>query len=99
VLPPSTTDSHWLTAWQAAEREPVFFSEDPHVWRMLVAVWERDCIEFRYWGGSAPGAIRQVRPLSVFLRADFPGLYAEGVCETAGDKRTFRLDRVEWCRD
>ena len=66
---------------------------------MVAEVWERDCIEFRYWGGSAPGAIRQVRPLTVFRRTDFPGVYAEGFCEAAGEKRTFRLDRVEWISD
>lgn len=98
TLPP-TKANDWLAAWQAAEREPVFFSEDPHVWRMLVAVWERDSVEFRYWGGSKPGAIRRVRPLAVFRHTALPGVYAEGLCETASDWRTFRLDRVEWCRD
>lgn len=39
-LPP--TDNAWLGAWRSAQREPVFFSDDPHDWRMLEAAWMRN---------------------------------------------------------
>lgn len=95
----SAADKDWLSAWREADRTPVFVSDDPHVWRMLVAMWQQDTIEFRYWGGSKPGTTRRIRPLGVFRSSTFLGLYVEGHCEAAGERRTFRLDRVEWISD
>lgn len=99
MVPPPANDNDWLAAWQAAERAPVFVSDDPHVWRMLAAAWQRGTVEFRYWGGSEPGAGRRVTPETVFTVAGSNGIYAEGLCHGRGERRVFRLDRVEWPAD
>jgi len=86
----------WLIAWQAAEREPVFFSDEPHVWRMFAAAWQRGTVEFTYWGGSTPGLPRRVTSEVVFIVAGSTGIYVEGYCQLRAERRVFRLDRVEW---
>lgn len=96
---PTTNDNDWLAAWQAAEREPVLFSDEPHVWRMLAAAWQRGTVEFRYWGGSMPGQTRRVTPATVFTVVGSTGIYVEGDCHLRAERRIFRLDRVEWSQD
>jgi predicted DNA-binding transcriptional regulator YafY len=99
VVLPSPNENDWLAAWQAAERKPLFFSDDPHVWRMLAAAWQRGTVEFRYWGGSEPGAWRRVTPEAVFTVAGSAGIYVEGDCHLRAERREFRPDRVEWPGD
>lgn len=99
MIPPPTHDNDGLAAWQAAERTPVFVSDEPHVWRMLAAAWQRGTVEFRYWGGSVPGQVRRVTPAAVFTVAGSPGIYVEGDCHLRAERRVFRLDRVEWLQD
>ncbi len=96
-LPPHNDDQ--LAAWQAAEREPVFFSDNPQIWRMLAAAWQRGTIEFRYWGGSTPGGWRRFTPEAVFTVVGYAGIYVVGECQLRSEQRTFRLDRVEWPQD
>ena len=98
MFPLPIPDDPWLSAWQAANREPVLFSDDPHVWRMLAAAWQRGAVEFRYRGGSTPGSCRRMTPASVFTMGGGPAIYAEAFCHLRGGVRTFRLDRVEWPR-
>lgn len=89
-------DEAWLVEWRSATREPLFFSHDPQVWRMLAAVWQRETVEFRYWGGSQPGTLRRVTPRAVFTAEGHSGIYATGHCHLRGTTRVFRLERVEW---
>lgn len=96
---PPSIDDHRLAAWQTAERAPVYFSDNPHIWRMLAAAWQRGTIEFRYWGGTTPGAWRRVTPEAVFTVRGYAGIYVVGECQLRSEQRTFRLDRVEWPRD
>ncbi len=95
----SDSDSDWLAAWQATECEPVFVADDSHVWRKLAAAWQRGKVEFRYWGGSEPGAGRRVTPEAVLTVAGSPTIYAEAFCHGRGERGDLRLDRVEWPAD
>lgn len=74
-------------------------SDDPHLWRMLAAAWQRGTVQFRYCGGATPGKWRRVTPSAVFTVAGSHGIYAEGYCHLRAEQRVFRLDRVEWPSD
>lgn len=89
-------DDEWFVTWTTALRTPVLVFDDPHVWRMLAAVWLGETVEFLYWGGSTPGARRRMTPSRVFTVESLPALYVEGVCVLRGELRAFRLDRIEW---
>lgn len=47
-----------------------------------------------YQGGSTPGALRVVRPESLFRLHPGGRIYVRGRCELRGQVRTFRLDRT-----
>lgn len=95
----SPLNDAWLAAWQTAPREPVFFSDDPHIWRMLVAAWQRDTVEFMYLGGSTPGEFREITPKHVFTVAGSRAIYVYGFCHERAAERIFRLDRILWPDD
>ena len=84
-----------LAWWLAAEREPVFFSDNPREWAVLEAHWEGREINFIYLGGSTPGEPRRVVPMKVFRVAGQGSVYFTGWCQVRGEERTFRLDKIQ----
>jgi predicted DNA-binding transcriptional regulator YafY len=84
-----------LEAWKAVSREPVFFSDAPHEWRFIEAMWLQEPVLFHYWGGNSPGALRRIVPRRVFRVGTFRGLYFAGWCALRGEERVFRMDRAQ----
>ncbi len=87
-------DAEYLAAWQRAPREPLFYSDEPHLWRVLAACWQQEPLTFDYWGGTEPGARRTVVPRSVFTVPGYGGIWCEAWCTRRNALRTFRLDRM-----
>ena len=90
-LPPK---QYPLEAWRSQFREPVLFSDDPHEWRFIEAMWLQEPLVFRYWGGSTPGALRRIVPRRLFRAAGFRPLYFTGWCPLRQEERVFRADRA-----
>ena len=77
----------WVTSgdedydnWDDWDDDDDDLTDEPHIWRMLAAVWQRIMVEFRYWGGSNPSAGRRVTPGSVSTMVGIIEINAEGFC-------------------
>ena len=96
LLPAVPDNADWLDHWSRADLEPIFYSEDPILWRVLEGMWEQRSLEFLYLGGSTPGEFRKVRPTIVFKKKGFNAVYFSGWCGVRGAERTFRIDHCDF---
>jgi len=85
----------WLGDWREIRRVQVFVSVHPTAQRLIVAAARQEMLSLRYWGGSTPGAERQVSPTLVFQVGGFGPLYLCGYCHVRRAERVFRVARVE----
>jgi predicted DNA-binding transcriptional regulator YafY len=73
---------------------PLADSRDPLAQVFHRALMEERGVAIYYQGGSTPGALRVVRPESLFRLHPGGRIYVRGRCELRGQIRTFRLDRT-----
>jgi predicted DNA-binding transcriptional regulator YafY len=73
---------------------PLEDTRDPVARVFLRALMEERGVAIYYHGGSTPGALRVVRPDSLFRLRPGGRIYVRGRCELRGEARTFRLDRA-----
>ena len=88
-------DEDWLSDWRESDRRMVSASGDPTVSRLLKAVAGGERITIVYHGGADPGGRRTIRPREVFRVSGYGATYVSAYCETRGEARTFRVDRIE----
>ncbi len=76
--------------------EPILIEEsrDPIAQVFLRALMESHGVPLYYFGGSTPGALRVIRPESLFRHRPGGRIYVRGHCELRREARTLRLDRV-----
>ena len=84
-----------LEDWLSAEREPVFYSDDPWEWAFLSTMWLGEPLEFYYDGGTSPGQFREAILKRASRVRGSSHLYLTGWCLLRGQERTFRLDRIQ----
>lgn len=102
-----------LEAWQRLPMKPLVSMEDfsnhtctdREQFLGCVILAHAECqadFEFRYHGGSEPGATRRVLPILLFRKfeltyntPDIPHIYLLAFCHTRQQARNFRLDRME----
>lgn len=89
------TPDELLARWKRSPRIPVLETDDPTLARLIEAAETGRDLAFRYFGGTDPGALRQVSPGLVFRIVDFPEFYLSGFCHTRQAERVFRVDRIE----
>lgn len=85
----------WLADWRQVKRVPVFGSVHPTAQRLIIAAQRQEMLTLRYWGGSTPGAVRQVSPILIFQVGGYGPLYLCGYCHERRAERAFRVERVE----
>lgn len=73
---------------------PLAETRDPVAQRFLRALLENRGVPLYYLGGSTPGALRVIRPESLFRLRPGGRIYVRGHCELRRETRTLRLDRV-----
>ena len=73
---------------------PLEDTSDPVARVFLGALMEERGVAIYYHGGSTPGALRVVRPESLFRLRPGGRIYVRGRCELRGESRTFRLERA-----
>ena len=73
---------------------PLAESRDPVAQVFLRALVETRGVPLYYFGGSTPGALRVIRPESLFRLRPGGRIYVRGHCELRRETRTLRLDRV-----
>jgi predicted DNA-binding transcriptional regulator YafY len=73
---------------------PLADSRDPLARVFLRALVEERGVAIYYHGGSTPGALRVIRPESLFRLRPGGRIYVRGHCQLRGECRTFRLDRA-----
>lgn len=73
---------------------PLAETRDPVAQVFLRALMENRGVPLYYFGGSTPGALRVLRPESLFRLRPGGRIYVRGQCELRRDTRTLRLDRV-----
>ena len=73
---------------------PLAESRDPVAQVFLRALMENRGVPLYYFGGSTPGALRVIRPESLFRLRPGGRIYVRGYCELRCETRTLRLDRV-----
>jgi len=88
-------EAEWMRAWRTARRTVVLASEDPQVWPVLAAHYEKRAIRFRFWGGSTPGEVREVTPEVLFTIEGFRSVWFEAWCPLRRARRTFNCNAVE----
>ena len=88
----SDNDVH-LSAWKALPDQDISpHSDDPVLADLLAALSEASFITIDYYGGSSPGSSRSIRPERIFIKDG--SVYVEAYCTTAGETRTFKVDRI-----
>lgn len=88
----------WMTAWRTGRREIVLASDDPVVWPILEAHYEKRPLRFRYLGSSGDWT-QQVRvcvPEVVFRIEGFSATWFEGFCQLRQARRTFNCHLVDF---
>lgn len=73
---------------------PLAETRDPVAQLFLRALLENRGVPLYYLGGSTPGALRVIRPESLFRLRPGGRIYVRGHCELRRETRTLRLDRV-----
>ena len=73
---------------------PLEETRDPVAQVFLRALMENRGVPLYYFGGSTPGALRVIRPESLFRLRPGGRIYVRGHCELRREVRTLRLDRV-----
>ncbi len=73
---------------------PLEESRDPVAQVFLRALMENRGVPLYYFGGSTPGALRVIRPESLFRLRPGGRIYVRGHCELRRESRTLRLDRI-----
>lgn len=73
---------------------PLAETRDPVAQVFLRALMENHGVPLYYFGGSTPGALRVIRPESLFRLRPGGRIYVRGHCELRRETRTLRLDRV-----
>lgn len=73
---------------------PLAETRDPVAQVFLRALMENRAVPLYHFGGSTPGALRVLRPESLFRLRPGGRIYVRGHCELRRDTRTLRLDRV-----
>lgn len=73
---------------------PLAETRDPVAQVFLRALMENRGVPLYYFGGSTPGALRVLRPESLFRLRPGGRIYVRGHCELRRETRTLRLDRV-----
>jgi predicted DNA-binding transcriptional regulator YafY len=81
-------------AAEATAPIPLADTRDPLARIFLRALMEERGVAIYYHGGSTPGALRVVRPESLFRLRPGGRIYVRGRCELRQETRTFRLDRA-----
>lgn len=89
----------WLADWRLCNRVPVFESVHPTAQRLILATLRHEMLTLRYWGGSTPGAVRNVSSGLVFQAGGYGPIYMAGYCHLRRQERVFRVDRVELLAD
>ena len=79
---------------EPSEPIPLEESRDPVAQVFLRALMESGGVPLYYFGGSTPGALRVIRPESLFRLRPGGRIYVRGHCELRREARTLRLDRV-----
>ncbi len=82
----------------AVERpaDPILLEDtsDPLAREFLRAMMEERGVAVYYHGGSTPGALRILRPESLFRLRPGGRIYVKGRCELRRETRTLRLDKA-----
>lgn len=73
---------------------PLEETRDPIAQVFLRALMENRGVPLYYFGGSTPGALRVLRPESLFRLRPGGRIYVRGHCELRRETRTFRVDRA-----
>ena len=89
-----TLDPQWLAKWRSASRIPVWESSDPTVCAIVSAILLNQSITISYFGGSSPGESRVTAPSLVFTCDGYSGTWVSAYCQTRGQQRMFRADRI-----
>ena len=84
-----------LARWRRAARRPMRQGDDPRLQALTAAVGSGRLVGFRYWGGSTPGAKREVSPGLLFTAEGFDGVYFSGYCHVRNAERTFLVARMD----
>jgi len=92
-VPPRT--GPWLGDWRLCHWVPLRESVHPTAQRLIVAAQRHEMLSLRYWGGSTPGATRNVSPGLVFQAGGCGPLFFSGYCHLRREERVFRVARVE----
>lgn len=85
----------WLADWRLCPRVPVYESVHPLGQRLILASLRHEMVTIRYWGGTIPGAVRNVSSSMVFQAGGYGPLYLAGYCHLRRQERVFRVDRMD----
>jgi len=83
-----------LADWQEASRFTIGDLDDPLFRQVKAAAEAGDWLDIAYFGGSTPGDKRRIRPLQFYGVEGYSDVYVRAFCDTRGEERSFRLDRI-----
>ena len=83
-----------LRDWKNANKRYIGNSSDARVSQVIDAASTGEILEITYFGGSQPGASRQISPRAVFISDNYRH-YVEAYDYRRKTFRTFRLDRMQ----